>query len=152
MADPSLPTRRALLVGSAAGVASSMATRAAALAPPASLDAELLGLCADWLANDAEYNRMFELECAMEEKAAAAGVKLRWQERIDFSGVVADGHDLLEAITATPARTAAGRHAKAAVLAARVAPGGEDPAPPNHDECLALSLARDVLALAGRAS
>ena len=150
--DDATPSRRGLLkiAATAAAVAPVGATALPVQADGA--DAELLQLCAEWQANNAEFERLSELEWAMEERAAAAGARLRWQDRIDFSAVVADGHELLEEITATPARTAAGRRAKAAVLAARVAPGGEDPSSYNHDECLALSVARDVLALAECAS
>ena len=145
------PSRRACLFGATATIAGASSCHPAP-ASAAGADAELLALCADWQANEAEYLRLFRLDLASEEEAARQGRKVWDRDRIDFSAVVADGHDLLEEITAMPARTAAGRRAKAAVLAARVAPGGEDPSSYSHDECLALSLARDVLALAEGAS
>ena len=148
--DDDTPSRRWLLK-IAALVATG--TGAAVAAPSASPDAELLRLCAAWRANEAEYVRLCRLDSALEEEAARQGRKVWDRERVDASDNVDEGHALLEEISETPARTDAGRRAKAEVMVARVAPDAEDGPPPHyHDEYLAWSIARDVLASAGGAA
>ncbi|MDJ0391364.1 hypothetical protein QMO56_24970 [Roseomonas sp. E05] len=124
-----------------AAVLSSRAARTASKAP----DARLAGACRRYLALEAEFNRLFELECAAQE----AGDKARADRFASRQcALVPEQQRVLAEVMERPARTAEGMRLKAEVALMRVQTGG-DGGPLSVEDQLLASLARDLQTAAG---
>jgi hypothetical protein len=104
-------------------------------------DAELLALCAELLALEREFDRLFELQCAAEE-AGDKALARHYSGRQSVS--VPDVHDLVADIAALPARTEAGRRGKARVMLTRI--HYDSDGEPGEEDALAHSICQDILA------
>lgn len=143
-------SRRALLASAGAAVAVPPAIALAAESAPAGLgtasggagpDAKLIALAAEWLKNDAESCALSDAYDRIPEPPHVAQLQ---------ADLVARSSDLQAEIASTPAHTMAGLQAKARVVWT-VAPLRPDNITLilDHDEAVAASLARDLLALPG---
>ena len=141
MADDPKPSRRALLAGAAAGLpVLGVAADAAAAPATAAADAALLAACDDVRAADRECERVDHGNVSRAEVEAAAE---RWTEAVRRAAEI-------------PATTDAGTRAKAEALRIVLRREvdlfeGTFEAQAAPHERLAMSLAGDVLALAGGA-
>jgi hypothetical protein len=115
-------SRRGILAASAALLATGGAV-VPALASAANPDAELIAMCDRFVATEAEWRRLGDIACELEDTApdtpehAAAEAAFTALERDD---------DLLDQIAATPALTLAGMRAKARVVHAFYTPDPPD--------------------------
>jgi hypothetical protein len=136
------PARRNLL----GGIAAAAVTPAPVLAAP-NPDAALLEACAVYMKAERGWNENHTRLCDAEEAGHAEEV-----ERLEALGhaLAQEQADPLTLIIQTPARTAAGRRAKAEVARTRVqlSSAGE---PPNVDDALIWSLCDDLAAARGEA-
>ena len=120
-ADTPHTTSRRALFGATAGLALSSALPA--VAGPVTPDAELLALCAKFVAGEAEYRA----HLAKMVSESEAGNENLADDHEDSAAEVGDlGQSLLEQIAKLPARTSAGHRAKAATVHAFYEPDFDD--------------------------
>ena len=129
--------RRTLLAGGAMLGAAAVIPAADGASP----DAELLALCDFVLALDAEHDRLFRLQCAAE----AAGDKAVGREYFDRQvETVPDLHAAEARIASIPARTEAGKRARARVMLVSLEYNSDGT--PCTEDALAYAMCQDALA------
>lgn len=137
-----VPPRRGLLGTVAALAVTSTVASATSLS-----DAELLGACAEAARVAAELDRLFKVECDMED----AGDKAAQDVAFDTARALVPGYlDTLERVIALPASTVTARRARAQILLRRVQRRADGTPYDLNDRTLAC-LCADVLYSEGQA-
>lgn len=127
-----------------------LAATVASLAPVAALgaassDAELIALCRQYLAIEAEYDRLFDLQCEAEEEDDKATKDV---VSAQISGLVPKLGQVLGDLMEVPATTAEGLRMKARVMLKRVQEDSEGNCLGQEDHVM-WSVANDILAMTG---
>lgn len=103
-------------------------------------DAALLEACARWMAREAEYEAAYERHCSAEDAGDKAEANRMFKLQCDLAK---ESHVLLPLVIDTPARTAAGRLAKAEV-AMTIVQTNPDGTALSRDDAMIWSLAEDL--------